>query len=83
MLFDFNQHSDELNLWYVAVTRAKRALFLPEKWVALDTYMRQTLDKNAEGNGEVLGLQELFKRCPLFASEDALLMEWLDENEFQ
>ena len=65
MTFCFNEHGDDLNLWYVAVTRAKRTLFLPEKWLSFDTHIKETMEKSAEeGDGEVRGLQKLFASRP-------------------
>jgi ATP-dependent exoDNAse (exonuclease V) beta subunit len=65
MIFGFDEHGDDLNLWYVAVTRAKRTLFLPEKWLSVDTHIKETMEKNAEeGDGEVRGLQKLFASRP-------------------
>lgn len=53
--FTMNEWKNEINLWYVAVTRAKRRLFLPKKLEALFQCYGE-VKAMAESNANELGL---------------------------
>ncbi len=47
----FRQNSSDVNLWYVAVTRARRVLVLPPKFMELPYKIQETLDDCASTTG--------------------------------
>lgn len=68
---EFSMHSwgDELNLWYVAVTRAKNCLKLPPRWYDLVKSIQEVLNKKE--HSEFYGLtQDEEELCELFLSMD-------------
>jgi hypothetical protein len=51
-MFDFEDHNDDVNLWYVAVTRAKQRLALPSQFKALvDEYRALVEFARQDGDG--------------------------------
>ncbi|KAJ3029712.1 UNVERIFIED_CONTAM: hypothetical protein HDU68_011325 [Siphonaria sp. JEL0065] len=48
MEFKLNAWGDDLNLWYVAVTRPKKLLKLPDKWWGIMEFMKKVKDGKAE-----------------------------------
>ena len=63
--FDVNTVSDDLNIWYVAVTRAKKVLSLPKQWQALVEMITQTMAEMANDDAEVAAKQILFQTFPI------------------
>ncbi|KAJ3131177.1 hypothetical protein HK100_006689 [Physocladia obscura] len=60
MQFSLNGWGDDLNLWYVAVTRTKKLLKLPDKWWKLVSLM-ENVQKGIVENNQDATVLEAFK----------------------